>query len=54
MLRNNLKGMFDDAELAALGVAPTLRAEDVPVADYVRMANHLSEKAGVGLNRQRP
>ena len=44
MLRNNLKGMFDDAELAALGVAPTLRAEDVPVADYVRMANHLSEK----------
>lgn len=44
MLRNNLKGIFDDAELAALGVAPTLRAEDVPVADYVRMANHLWEK----------
>ena len=44
MLRNNLKGLLDDAALAALGIAPTLRAEDVPVADYVRMANHLTEK----------
>ncbi len=43
MLRNNLKGLVGDADLAALGIAPTLRAEDVGVADYVRLANRLAE-----------
>jgi 16S rRNA (adenine1518-N6/adenine1519-N6)-dimethyltransferase len=42
MLRNTLKGVLDDAGFAALGIAPTLRAEDVPVEGYVRMANYLS------------
>lgn len=42
MLRNTLKGVLDDAGFAALGIAPTLRAEDVPVEDYVRIANYLS------------
>ena len=41
MLRNTLKGVLDDAGFAALGIAPTLRAEDVPVEDYVRIANYL-------------
>jgi 16S rRNA (adenine1518-N6/adenine1519-N6)-dimethyltransferase len=44
MLRNNLKGILDDAAFGELGIAPTLRAEDVPVADYVRIANWLTEK----------
>ncbi len=41
MLRNNLKGIFDDAGFAALGILPTARAEDLSVADYIRLANSL-------------
>jgi len=41
MLRNNLKGWLDDEGFARLGIAPTARAEDLSVADYVRMANSL-------------
>lgn len=43
MLRNNLKGILDDAGFAALGIAPTLRPEDLPVDDYVRIANYLTK-----------
>ncbi len=42
MLRNTLKGVLDDAGFAALGIAPTLRPEDLAVDDYVRIANYLS------------
>ena len=42
MLRNTLKGVLDDAGFAALGIAPTLRPEDVSVDDYVRIANYLT------------
>jgi 16S rRNA (adenine1518-N6/adenine1519-N6)-dimethyltransferase len=42
MLRNTLKGVVGEADLAALGIEPTLRAEDVGVADYVRLANRLA------------
>ena len=42
MLRNNLKGILDEAGFAALGIAPTSRAEDLPVDTYVRIANALS------------
>ena len=49
MLRNNLKGLIGESELTALGVDPACRAEDVSVADYVRLANWLSEKnSGAG------
>lgn len=44
MLRNNLKGILDDAAFAELGIDPTRRAEDIPVADYVRAANWLVAK----------
>jgi 16S rRNA (adenine1518-N6/adenine1519-N6)-dimethyltransferase len=43
MLRNNLKGILDDAGFAVLGIAPTLRPEDLPVEDYVRIANYLTK-----------
>lgn len=46
MLRNNLKGLLDDAGFAALGIAPTCRAEELPLADYVRIANHLGPAGG--------
>ena len=39
MLRNNLKGIIDDVLFGKLGIAPTARAEELPVADYIRMAN---------------
>ena len=42
MLRNNLKGLCDDAFLQAQGVAPTARAEELSVSDYIRLANALS------------
>jgi 16S rRNA (adenine1518-N6/adenine1519-N6)-dimethyltransferase len=42
MLRNNLKGLLGDEGFAALGLEPTLRAEDVSVSDFVRIANYLS------------
>jgi len=42
MLRNNLKGILGDAGFAELGIAPTARAEELSVADYIRLANALS------------
>ncbi|MBI2308959.1 MAG: 16S rRNA (adenine(1518)-N(6)/adenine(1519)-N(6))-dimethyltransferase RsmA [Rhodocyclales bacterium] len=44
MLRNNLKGLLDDAAFTTLGIDPTRRAEDLSVADYVRIANFLAKK----------
>ena len=41
MLRNNLKGILGDAGFAQLGIAPTARAEELSVADYIRVANSL-------------
>jgi 16S rRNA (adenine1518-N6/adenine1519-N6)-dimethyltransferase len=43
MLRNTLRGFVDEAALTALGIPPTARAEDIPVADYVRLANSLAD-----------
>ena len=42
MLRNTLKGTLSDAGFAELGIDPTRRAEDIAVADYVRIANYLT------------
>jgi 16S rRNA (adenine1518-N6/adenine1519-N6)-dimethyltransferase len=42
MLRNTMKSLLSEAAFAELGITPTLRAEDVPVEDYVRIANYLS------------
>jgi len=39
MLRNSLRGLVEDAQLEALGLAPTCRAEELSVDDYVRLAN---------------
>ncbi|MDE2599723.1 MAG: 16S rRNA (adenine(1518)-N(6)/adenine(1519)-N(6))-dimethyltransferase RsmA [Rhodocyclaceae bacterium] len=41
MLRNTLKGIVTEAQLEALGIAPTARAETLPVSDYIRIANSL-------------
>jgi len=44
MLRNNLKGLLDDAAFSTLAIDPTRRAEDLAVDDYVRIANFLAKK----------
>jgi 16S rRNA (adenine1518-N6/adenine1519-N6)-dimethyltransferase len=43
MLRNTLRDYIGEAALAALGITPTARAEDIAVADYVRLANTLAD-----------
>lgn len=42
MLRNTLKDMIDEESLAALGIAPTARAETLSGSDYVRITRALS------------
>ena len=41
MLRNTLRALISEAQLTALGITPTARAEDLAVADYVRITNYL-------------
>jgi 16S rRNA (adenine1518-N6/adenine1519-N6)-dimethyltransferase len=43
MLRNNLRDLVDEAGLEAVGIKPTVRAEELAVADYVRLANALTK-----------
>jgi 16S rRNA (adenine1518-N6/adenine1519-N6)-dimethyltransferase len=42
MLRNTLRELISEDGLAALGIAPTARAEELSVADYVRLADALA------------
>ena len=42
MLRNNLKGVIDDVLFERLHIAPTARAEELPLSDYIRLANGVS------------
>ena len=42
MLRNTLRDLIGAADLARLGIAPTARAEELAVADYVAIANALT------------
>lgn len=41
-LRNTLKGILDDAGFETLGIDSQLRAENLSVASFVSIANHLS------------
>ena len=41
MLRNTLRELIGENELAALSIQPTVRAEELGVADYVRISNAL-------------
>ena len=44
-LRNTLKGYLTESEFARLDINPQLRAENLGVAEYIRIANFLSERA---------
>jgi 16S rRNA (adenine1518-N6/adenine1519-N6)-dimethyltransferase len=41
-LRNTLKGLLDDAGFAELAIDPQARAENLSVAEFVAIANHLA------------
>jgi 16S rRNA (adenine1518-N6/adenine1519-N6)-dimethyltransferase len=43
MLRNTLREVIGEEELGVLGIAPTQRAEEIAVGDYVRIANRCAE-----------
>jgi 16S rRNA (adenine1518-N6/adenine1519-N6)-dimethyltransferase len=45
VLRNTLKGVADAATLEESGISPGARAEEVPLAAYVDLANRLSAQA---------
>ena len=42
MLRNTLKSHIDETGLTSLGINSMARAEDIGVADYVRLSNYLT------------
>ena len=44
-LRNALKSLATAADFAAVGIDPGLRPEQVGIADYVALANHLHAKS---------
>ena len=41
MLRNNLKAILRDGDFEKLGIAPTARAEQLSLEDYIRISNSL-------------
>ena len=43
MLRNNLKEIVSQEQLVALGIAPTARAEELSLEDYIRLSNAFAE-----------
>ena len=47
-LRNSLAGVISAAEVAALGIDPGLRAENLSVADFVAISNHLAAATRAG------
>jgi 16S rRNA (adenine1518-N6/adenine1519-N6)-dimethyltransferase len=44
-LRNTLRGRIDAADFARLGIDPGLRAQDLAVSDFVRLANYAAGRA---------
>lgn len=50
-IQNNLRGLLSAAQFTALGIAPTRRAEELSVVEFVRLAN---ARAGESSNSPRP
>ena len=44
-LRNTLRGYLDETDFEKLAIDPRLRAENLAVADFVRLANYLDKRA---------
>ena len=43
-LRNTLRGYLDEMDFEKLGINPQLRAENLAVADFIKVANYLNER----------
>ncbi|MEX2524162.1 MAG: 16S rRNA (adenine(1518)-N(6)/adenine(1519)-N(6))-dimethyltransferase RsmA [Gammaproteobacteria bacterium] len=43
-LRNCLKGLLDDEQIRAEGIAPDIRPEELPVEAFARLANRLHDR----------
>jgi 16S rRNA (adenine1518-N6/adenine1519-N6)-dimethyltransferase len=41
-LRNALKGLAEDSDLAAVGLDPSLRPEQVAIPDWIALANRIA------------
>ncbi|ALG68520.1 16S rRNA (adenine(1518)-N(6)/adenine(1519)-N(6))-dimethyltransferase RsmA [Beggiatoa leptomitoformis] len=52
-LRNNLKNLLSDTQIQQMGIDPQTRAETLDVADFVRLANCLSESGLTELKDQK-
>ena len=48
-LRNALKGLAELSDLEAAGIDPSLRPEQVAIADWIGLANRLSLNVRAGL-----
>ncbi|MDO9139244.1 MAG: 16S rRNA (adenine(1518)-N(6)/adenine(1519)-N(6))-dimethyltransferase, partial [Methylobacter sp.] len=42
-LRNSLKKLIEEADIAALGIDPTLRAESISLAEFALLSNLLQD-----------
>ena len=45
-LRNSLRNWLAEPDFAALAIAPTARAQELSVGQFVALADHLSQRAG--------
>lgn len=43
-LRNTLRGYLDEVDFGRLGINPQLRAENLAVADFIKVVNYLDEQ----------
>ena len=43
-LRNNLKKIISAEQIEAIGIDPSQRAEDLPVSDFVKLSNLVTEQ----------
>ncbi len=48
-LRNTLRGYLSEQDFGTLGINSQLRAENLAVADFIRVANYLDQKEQGGL-----
>ena len=46
-LRNTLRSYLDEKDFAGLGINPQFRAENLAVADFIKVANYLDERGRV-------
>jgi 16S rRNA (adenine1518-N6/adenine1519-N6)-dimethyltransferase len=54
ILRNALRGTATEQDLESVGISPASRAEEVPIASWMALANHLANQDRMGAPSTRP